>query len=65
MGRSLEKAAGQVVQIVNSQREHIPPITTAESNPFPYDLKIKMGSVAGGGTGAGEQDGWGGKMGIF
>lgn len=70
-------AACKIVQIVNLQRGHIPPITTTESNPFPYDLKIKMGggnsggggggggSGGGGGGGGGDQEGWGGKMGIF
>ncbi|KAF2206842.1 hypothetical protein CERZMDRAFT_52352 [Cercospora zeae-maydis SCOH1-5] len=55
MTYELEKATWQVLEIANQQRNHIPPITTNESNPFPYDLKIKRSG----------QEGWGGKMGIF
>ncbi|KAI5365070.1 hypothetical protein Slin15195_G046070 [Septoria linicola] len=55
MGRGLERAVWKVLEIVNAQRGHIPPITTNESNPFPFDLKVKRGG----------QEGWGGKMGIF
>ncbi|KAK4501658.1 hypothetical protein PRZ48_007467 [Zasmidium cellare] len=59
MERQLQKAAMKVIGIVNRERAHIPPITTNESNPFPYQIVVnpsgKEGTVAG----------ISGKMGIF
>lgn len=59
MERQLQKAAMRIIGIVNRERGHIPPITTNESNPFPYQILVnpsgKEGVVAG----------LGGKMGIF
>ncbi|KAK3117553.1 hypothetical protein LTR53_000979 [Teratosphaeriaceae sp. CCFEE 6253] len=40
MESSLQEAAMKVVTIVNQKRGHIPPITTNESNPFPYQISI-------------------------
>lgn len=40
MEASLQKAAMDVVEIVNKERGHIPPITTNESNPFPYQILV-------------------------
>ncbi|KAM3417173.1 hypothetical protein BST61_g5435 [Cercospora zeina] len=66
MTHELEKATWQVLEIANQQRNHIPPITTNESNPFPYDLKIKVAGsggkgmmvlASGGGTGGGSGGG--------
>lgn len=43
-----------VIAIVNRDRNHIPPITTTEANPFPYQILVNP-----------KNDGWGQKMGIF
>lgn len=53
MEKSLQKAALKIVTIVNKERNHIPPITTNETNPFPYQILINP-----------KNDGWG-KLGIF
>ncbi|KAI9706821.1 MAG: hypothetical protein M1820_004792 [Bogoriella megaspora] len=54
MEMSLEKNAQKIVNIVNRDKDHIPPITTTESNPFPYDILVNPKS-----------DGWGQRIGIF
>ncbi|KAK4622314.1 hypothetical protein CLAFUW4_07142 [Fulvia fulva] len=54
MERGLEKAAMKIVGIVNRERGHIPPITTNESNPFPYNILVNP-----------KEGGWGKGMGIF
>ncbi|KAK0354448.1 hypothetical protein LTR94_012469 [Friedmanniomyces endolithicus] len=40
MERSLQEAAMRVVEVVDGEKGHIPPITTNESNPFPYQIVI-------------------------
>jgi autophagy-related protein 101 len=40
MEESLQGAAMKVVQVVNREKEHIPPITTNEANPFPYQILV-------------------------
>lgn len=40
MTKSLQKAAFKIVQIGNMYTDHIPPITTNEANPFPYQIVI-------------------------
>lgn len=54
MERSLQKAAMKIVTLVNDERNHIPPITTNETNPFPYQILVNP-----------RNDGWGQKLGIF
>ncbi|KAK4992031.1 hypothetical protein LTR50_001427 [Elasticomyces elasticus] len=54
MEKSLEKTAFKIVTIVNRDRGHIPPITTTETNPFPYQILVNP-----------KNDGWGQRMGIF
>ena len=39
----------KIFQIVNKDKEHIPPITTSESNPFPYSVELNP-RVEGWGT---------------
>jgi len=51
---SLQKAAMKVITFVNEDRNHIPPITSNETNPFPYQVLVNP-----------KNDGWGTKMGIF
>ena len=48
----LQKTAMKIVTIVNRNTDHIPPITTSESNPFPYQIVINP-----------RDEGW--RMGIF
>lgn len=40
MENMLQKAAMKVLSIVNSDKDHIPPITTSDSNPFPYRIVL-------------------------
>ena len=40
---SLMEAAMKVIEIASEHKDHIPPITTAEENPFPYTIEV-MGS---------------------
>lgn len=40
MESSLQKAAMKIVAIVNRDKDHIPPITTSEHNPFPYRILV-------------------------
>jgi len=57
MEKSLRKAALKVITTVNQQKDHIPPITTTDANPFPYQVVINPKASA--------VDGWGPRMGIF
>ncbi|KAF2841482.1 DUF1649-domain-containing protein [Patellaria atrata CBS 101060] len=54
MEKSLHKTALKIVNIVNKEKEHIPPITTTDSNPFPYQIVVNP-----------KTEGWGQRMGIF
>ena len=40
MEKSLQKAAMKIINIVNMDKDHIPPIMTGESNPFPYQITV-------------------------
>lgn len=40
MESSLQKAAMKIVAIVNRDKDHIPPITTSDANPFPYRIVV-------------------------
>ncbi|TVY84895.1 Autophagy-related protein [Lachnellula suecica] len=54
MEAMLLKAAMKIVTTVNREKDHIPPITTSEANPFPYQILINP-----------RGDGWSTRMGIF
>lgn len=54
METMLLKTAMKIVSTVNREKEHIPPIMTSQTNPFPYQISINP-----------KGDGWGGRMGIF
>ena len=41
MEHNLQKAAMKIITLVNRDRSYIPPITTNDSNPFPYQILIK------------------------
>lgn len=55
IGSSLQKTAMKILTIVNRDKDHIPPITTSETNPFPYTIDINP-KVEGT---------WGRGMGVF
>ncbi|MCJ1247216.1 hypothetical protein MMC30_004430 [Trapelia coarctata] len=40
MEMTLQKTAMKIVGIVNQNKDHIPPITTSETNPFPYQINL-------------------------
>ena len=49
----LQKTAMKIVTVANANTDHIPPITTSESNPFPYQIVVNPRG----------DEGW--RMGIF
>lgn len=42
MEQTLLTTAMKIVTCVNSHKDHIPPITTSESNPFPYQINVNQ-----------------------
>ncbi len=54
MEKSLHKTTMKIIDIVNRDKNHIPPIMTTEGNPFPYQILVNP-----------KNDGWGQRMGIF
>jgi len=54
METMLLKTVMKIVTTVNREKDHIPPITTSEANPFPYQIYINP-----------KGDGWGARIGIF
>ncbi|KAF2457168.1 autophagy-related protein [Lineolata rhizophorae] len=54
MEKSLQKCALKILNIVNRDKDHIPPITTPDSNPFPYHILVNP-----------RTEGWGQRIGIF
>ncbi|KAJ6130253.1 hypothetical protein N7512_003033 [Penicillium capsulatum] len=54
MGNMLQKAALKILTVVNKDKDHIPPITTSDSNPFPYRIVVNP-----------RGDGWGNRMGLY
>lgn len=54
MEMTLQKTAMKIVTIVNQNKDHIPPITTSEANPFPYQIVLNPRS-----------ENWGTRIGIF
>lgn len=54
METMLLKTVMKIVTTVNREKDHIPPITTSEANPFPYQISTNP-----------KGDGWGQRIGIF
>lgn len=54
IGSTLQKTALKIITIVNRDKDHIPPITTSETNPFPYHIDLNP-----------RGEGWGRNIGIF
>lgn len=51
---TLRKTALKIVNTVNRDKDHIPPITTNDTNPFPYQIALNP-----------RLEGWGKGIGIF
>ncbi|EAU30538.1 conserved hypothetical protein [Aspergillus terreus NIH2624] len=54
MENMLHKAALKILAVVNRDKDHIPPITTSDSNPFPYRIVLNPRS-----------DGWQNRFGLY
>lgn len=54
MENMLQKAALKILAVVNKDKDHIPPITTSESNPFPYRIVLNPRS-----------DSWQNRIGLY
>lgn len=55
---TLHNTIMKAITLANAHKDHIPPITTTESNPFPYQISI-------GGHSQKEASGWATRMGIY
>ncbi|KAF2484648.1 autophagy-related protein [Neohortaea acidophila] len=40
MEKSLQEAVMRVIDVANSEKGHIPPITSTETNPFPFQILV-------------------------
>ncbi|EXL86055.1 hypothetical protein FOPG_02274 [Fusarium oxysporum f. sp. conglutinans race 2 54008] len=47
MEQTLSATAMKIVAFVNTHKDHIPPITTQGTNPFPYKINIDQKEAAG------------------
>ncbi|KAL4942655.1 hypothetical protein BDV06DRAFT_159097 [Aspergillus oleicola] len=54
MENMLQKAALKILAVVNRDKDHIPPITTTDSNPFPYRIILNP-----------RTDGWQNRFGLY
>jgi len=54
MEQTLLSAIMKIVTFVNAHKDHIPPITTTETNPFPYQITVGQ-----------KETGWATRMGIY
>lgn len=54
METTLLRTAMKIVSIVNREKDHIPPITVSETNPFPYTITVNP-----------KEEGWGTRIGMF
>ncbi|PKY05422.1 DUF1649 domain protein [Aspergillus campestris IBT 28561] len=54
MENMLQKAALKILTVVNRDKDHIPPITTSDSNPFPYRVVVNP-----------RTDGWQNRFGLY
>ncbi|KAK8048356.1 hypothetical protein PG994_010086 [Apiospora phragmitis] len=56
METTLRGTVLKIVDIVNQQKDHIPPITTTDANPFPYQIVVNQKE---------DSSGWATRMGIY
>ncbi|KAH8673806.1 DUF1649 domain protein [Xylariales sp. PMI_506] len=54
MEQTLLTTVLKIITCVNNNKDHIPPITTSESNPFPYQINVNQ-----------KDAGWATRMGIY
>ncbi|KAI0128805.1 autophagy-related protein [Xylariales sp. AK1849] len=54
MEQTLLTTVMKIISYVNNHKDHIPPITTSESNPFPYQINVNQ-----------KDAGWATRMGIY
>ncbi|EEH36159.2 hypothetical protein PAAG_00482 [Paracoccidioides lutzii Pb01] len=54
MEKMLQKAVFKILAVVNKEKDHIPPITTSDANPFPYQIILNP-----------KLDSWGNKFGLY
>lgn len=54
MEKMLQNAVFKIVSVVNKDKDHIPPITTSDANPFPYQIVLNP-----------KLDNWGNKFGLY
>ncbi|KAG9254924.1 DUF1649 domain protein [Emericellopsis atlantica] len=54
MEQTLQKAAFNIITYINQHKDHIPPITTQTSNPFPYKINVDQ-----------QETGWASRMRIY
>ena len=56
-GRLVVSRDHKIIGIVNRDKDHIPPITTTDANPFPYQVVVNPKAAP--------DQTWGPRMGIF
>lgn len=54
MENMLQKAALKILAVVNRDKDHLPPITTTDANPFPYRIILNP-----------RTDGWQNRFGLY
>ncbi|KAK0645947.1 autophagy-related protein [Cercophora newfieldiana] len=54
---TLNNTVFKIITLVNAHKDHIPPITTTDSNPFPYEININPHKSA--------ESGWAARIGIY
>jgi len=54
---TLNNTVMKIITLVNAHKDHIPPITTTDSNPFPYEILINPQKSA--------DTGWVSRMGLY
>ncbi|EAQ91349.1 hypothetical protein CHGG_03284 [Chaetomium globosum CBS 148.51] len=52
--KTLHNTIMKAVTLANAHKDHIPPITTSDSNPFPYQIHVSGAGGTGGGSGGGQ-----------
>lgn len=54
---TLNNTVFKIITLVNAHKDHIPPITTQDANPFPYEISINPQKST--------ETGWAARMGIY
>lgn len=54
MDNMLQKAALKILAVVGRDKDHLPPITTTDANPFPYRIILNP-----------RTDGWQNRFGLY